>query len=274
MTTCIATERGRHVVQDLDGAAIRRFQTPDHAPLDDRAGRAFQCSTTNSDGRLLQFIQMMVHDFRHHLSIVYASSELLSMRGRTSLESSDLLVDIRRAVDSIADQLESLLLFARTGHAFSPRHQSLARVIENAVQMVRPHSEMHSVSIHCRIQPKIFGCVDDRRLGSAIFNLILNACQAAEAGAPPGEREVLVALDDGGGDVFVRVTDNGPGVPPEMREDLFRNFMRSGKNREMGLGLAIARCVAQEHGGDAYLELSRPGETTFTLKLRGVAAQS
>ena len=142
----------------------------------------------------------------------------------------------------------------------------MARLIEKAIQLVRPHAETRSVSVQTQIQSEIQSCVDGKRLGSAIFNLILNACQAA-ARVPCGHREVVIAVSDEVENVFVRVIDNGAGVPIEIRDDLFQPFIRAGKNRGMGLGLAIARRVAQEHGGDVYLELSCPGKTVFVLKV-------
>jgi signal transduction histidine kinase len=215
--------------------------------------------------RLLRFAQMMAHDFRHHLSAVYAYSEFMSMQYPDPSEGADFLAEIRLAMDGMTDQLDSLLLFAESGDTFRPRRQSLVRVIDQAVQMARPHADVHSVSVRCLIHSEVFGWVDGSRLGSAIFNLILNACQAAAA--LPGHREVLIALHDDQENVFVRVTDNGPGVPGEIREDLFRPFMRAGKHSGKGLGLTIAKHVAQEHGGDVYLEVSHPGKTVFALKL-------
>jgi signal transduction histidine kinase len=170
-------------------------------------------------------------------------------------------------MDSITERLESLLLFVKTGQAFSARRQSLGRVIERAIEMTHPHSNVRSVSILRQIQSEVCGCVDGERLSSALFNLLLNACQVAAGGAPSCRREVVIALYEDRNDVFVRVTDNGPGVPREIQEALFRPFMLAGEHRGTGLGLSIARCVAQEHGGDVYLEQSRPGKTVFVLKL-------
>lgn len=260
-------EKKPRLLHGLDEARSRRLQRLDQAFDDSHDRTVFGHLAVIPNSLLFKFVQMMAHDFRHHLSALYASSEFLSMQCRDPLEGSDLLTDIRLAMDCMADQLESLLLFARTGHVFCPRPQSLTAVIEKTIQMVLPHADLYSVAIRSQLQSKIHGCVDEQRIGSAVFNLILNACQAAASRVPPGDREVIVALHDDGKDVFLRVTDNGPGVPPEMQNNLFRHFMWTGKNREMGLGLAIAKCVGQEHGGDVYLEMSSPGRTVFVLKI-------
>jgi signal transduction histidine kinase len=276
MTTHATTEREPLLVHDLHESRSWSLRRPGTIRVDHYEGTAFQHSAAIPSPSLLRFVQMMVHDFRHHLSAVYANSEFLSAQCHDLSEASDLLAEIRLAMDCITDQLESLLLFAEVGRVFCPRRQPLARVIEQAVQMARPHSDALSVSILSQIQSDVRGCVDGQRLASAIFNLILNGCQAAADGAALGRREVVIALYDDGRDAFVRVTDNGPGVPSEMRGSLFQPFMRAGKYRGMGLGLAIAKCVAEEHGGEIYLELSNPGKTVFALKLpkSGLRAQS
>ncbi len=262
MATRLMTHRepppGIHVLDES-------LRSPGRSPADHRDRTELQHPTAIPIDRLLRFVQTMAHDFRHHLSAIYAYSEFMSVQCSDPSEGSDFMTDIRVAMDCMTDQLESLLLFAETGHGFRPRSQSLARVIEQAVQMAHPHSEMHSVSVRSQIESDALGCVDGNRLCSAIFNLILNACQAAAA--PLGHREVIIALHDDKRGTFVRITDNGPGVPCEMQDELFRPFTRAGKNRRVGLGLTIAKCVAQEHGGDVYLELSRPGKTVFVLKL-------
>jgi signal transduction histidine kinase len=66
---------------------------------------------------------------------------------------------------------------------------------------------------------------------------------------------------------LIRVTDNGPGVPERARERLFQPFAGSGRPDGAGLGLAIARELAQGHGGDLTLVSTGPKGTTFELRL-------
>jgi two-component system nitrogen regulation sensor histidine kinase GlnL len=64
----------------------------------------------------------------------------------------------------------------------------------------------------------------------------------------------------------IRCTDNGPGVPDEIRSRVFDSFTSHGKPDGTGLGLAIVRKVVADHGGTVELK-SQPGETVFTLVL-------
>jgi signal transduction histidine kinase len=103
------------------------------------------------------------------------------------------------------------------------------------------------------------------RLCSAIYNLLLNACQAANSAACG--KWVDVDVRQNSQYVSVMVTDCGPGVSRTIRETMFQPFVKAEGAASMGLGLTIARCVAREHGGEAYLEASQPGRTVFALTL-------
>jgi len=65
----------------------------------------------------------------------------------------------------------------------------------------------------------------------------------------------------------VTITDDGPGVSDTIRDNLFEPFVSAGKQNGTGLGLTLAQCVAEEHGGSVQLVSSRPGETVFVLTI-------
>jgi signal transduction histidine kinase len=207
----------------------------------------------------------MVHDFRHHLSIACANSEFLSNRAVNPVEAEELLSEIRLSIHCMTEQLDSLLLFAQTGRSLRTCYQPLAPIVEKAIQMVRSHPDAQCVHLASEIQTRLECNIDENRLCSAIFNLVLNACQAASVTAE--NQRVVVQLCNEGSDIFVRITDTGPGIPQAVRPTLFIPFMRYGDKPGTGLGLAIARCVAKEHGGNVYLKRSSPGRTTFVLQL-------
>jgi signal transduction histidine kinase len=100
---------------------------------------------------------------------------------------------------------------------------------------------------------------DPDRLRQLVRNLTANAVRAAG----PGGVTLRAWVADGA--VVVEVHDVGPGVPPELQATVFEKFWTTGGGGA-GLGLAIARQVARAHGSDLTLA-SRPGDTTFTLRL-------
>ena len=107
--------------------------------------------------------------------------------------------------------------------------------------------------------------VDGKQIERAIFNLLLNACQAARCG--PDAHQVTATLEVQEQFVVLNVVDNGAGVSDKIRESLFEPFVSEGKQKGTGLGLTLAHCIAMEHGGGVTLLGSRRGETVFQMKV-------
>jgi signal transduction histidine kinase len=107
--------------------------------------------------------------------------------------------------------------------------------------------------------------IDARNLESAIYNLLLNACQAATRSTHVPDVKVLLREVDER--IYVTISDNGPGVPASVRRTLFDPFVTAGKHNGTGLGLTLARRIAEEHGGSVRLEESDRERTVFTLSL-------
>jgi two-component system, OmpR family, sensor kinase len=107
---------------------------------------------------------------------------------------------------------------------------------------------------------------DELRLHQVLANLLSNAARHTPAGT-----EVNVAVSATPQTAIVTVTDDGPGIPPELQPDIFERFVRGDSSRSRaagssGLGLAIVQAVTAAHGGQAKVS-SRPGETRFTITL-------
>jgi signal transduction histidine kinase len=205
------------------------------------------------------------HDLRHYLSSIYANAEFLSNPATPSIERDDLMLDVQLAVQGMTDVLESLLVFSRTGKSLHPTYEPFSALVDRAVGLIRTHPEAHGVTIQVEALPQTEGWIDARMIERAVFNLLINAAQAARVGPPPAV--VNVSLTEKAQHVELRIRDSGPGVPAAIRDTLFEPFVSDGKRRGIGLGLTIANRIAQEHGGMVRLEDSRVGQTTFILTL-------
>jgi len=109
--------------------------------------------------------------------------------------------------------------------------------------------------------------VDSGQLGRVLLNLLKNAREALEAsGTTIAAPEVSVTTADSDDGVTLSVIDNGPGLPPRARENLFVAFEGSARSGGTGLGLAIAREIAEAHGGSLTF-VDQPIGTRFDLFL-------
>ena len=205
------------------------------------------------------------HDMRHSLSAIYATAEFLGRRDRCASERVDLLLEIQEAVVGMTERIDSLLQFSISGRNNPLIPECVSLVLEKAIAAVKLHPEGRSVSISIGEVAPMEADIDARNLESAIYNLLLNACQAATRSTHVPEVKVhLTEVDE---QISVTISDNGPGIPASVRKTLFDPFVSAGKPNGTGLGLTLARRIAEEHGGGVCLVESNPGRTVFTLSL-------
>jgi signal transduction histidine kinase len=180
-----------------------------------------------------------------------------------------LLAEVRGTIHDMTDLLDYFLLSVRTEKTLHLQPKSMNLLIQRAVGMVRSHPDARECELVFCESPSIQARIDNQRLGAAVYNLLLNACQALKPGFPPKRVEIALWHDDGS--ICIRVKDNGHGVPDFIRNMLFQSFLSAEKVSSIGLGLTIAEQAAHEHGECLILEESSPGKTVFVLKLPDLA---
>jgi signal transduction histidine kinase len=205
------------------------------------------------------------HDMRHSLTAIYANAEFLERHDLCASTRSDLLLEIQEAVLAMTERIESLLQFGRSGRKSPLVRARVSLIVEKAVAAVKFHPDGRNVSITVGMFPPTEADIDARNLESAIYNLLLNACQAAARSTHVPE--VQVHLTEVDKRIYVTISDNGPGISASVRRTLFNPFVTAGKPNGTGLGLTLARRVAEEHGGSVCFEESNRERTVFTLSL-------
>src|SRR5665213_2076177 len=205
------------------------------------------------------------HDLRHYLSAMYANAEFMSDEKLPQHEREELFAEVRSAVLGMTELLDSLLLFTQTGRALHPDFESIALIMQRALGMLRAHPAARDVKISLHGLSSLVAYVDANKLGRAVYNLLLNGCEAARRGAPPAAVTLTLAEDES----FIRihVSDTGAGVPESVRRTMFLPFVSEGKESGVGLGLTLAEQVAAEHGGYIHYGRTNDNLTLFSIVL-------
>ena len=209
------------------------------------------------------------HDLRHALAAVVANSEFLCDGGLTSAQREELYQEVRTGVNQMTDLIDSLLEFARTRESLSPTYASVSETVQRAMQSVRLHPRHQGTLIEVHGSGQSLAWFDPRKLERALYNLLLNACEAA----PSSEGRVLVTVERAGPAVTIAVSDNGPGIAEPIRDKLFHPFVSFGKQNGTGLGLTVVQKIVQDHGGQIVLERTADARTVFRITLPGRAQQ-
>jgi signal transduction histidine kinase len=260
-----------------------------HHPLDPRGGdevaeltRAFDRMRANllkSQRDLLESEQLATigrmassisHDLRHSLAAIVANSEFLVDSHLTPVQREELYQEVRTGVNLMTDLIDSLLEFARTRESLNPAYASVSESIQRAVQAVRLHPRHHNRAIDVLCGTHVSGWFDQRKLERALYNLLLNACEAA----PPVGGKVEVTAGEIAGAISISVADNGPGIAESIRERLFHPFVSYGKENGTGLGLAVVQKIVQDHSGEIVVERTAQGRTVFRLVLPSRAKEA
>jgi len=209
-----------------------------------------------------QMAGSIVHDLCNPLATISTAAEILNRNGITPEQRQTLIDSQLRSVQRMRSMLRVLLDFARGSYDFKLERHSLATLVERSVQGVSDHALRKSVVIESRISPDLFVKADAEHLRRVFENLLTNSIQAM----PGGGLVSLVALKLDG-KAHIEVTDNGPGVPIEIRERLFEPFVSHGKQGGTGLGLAIAQSIVEAHGGTISLKATGATGADFCIVL-------
>ena len=235
-------ELGRTLQQMLDGLEASRTETEETL------------------ARQRQFVADASHELRTPLTSILANLELLAevLEGERGEAARSALRSSQRMRRLVGD----LLLLARADAKRTlPREPTdVGQVLIDATAELGPLAEDHDISVDAR--PAV---IDGSR--DELHRMVLNLIENAVRHTPPGSR-VRATAGPRDGAVLITVEDDGPGVPPELRERIFERFVRGDGDRgsSSGLGLSIVRAVAESHGGTVTAEDAEPG-ARFVVRL-------
>jgi signal transduction histidine kinase len=207
----------------------------------------------------------VAHDFRHLLSAIYANTELICSSRSTRYDRLEMLDDIKTAIRCMTDTLDALVFRPKTGRLFHLRSVTLNSVIHGAVQMARLHPDSQTVEIVHDDTSDAEVRADPIWLGSAVFNLLLNACQAVKCQSLL--KQVIVGCHEDRSHVYLSVVDSGSGAAVKIRRLLLQRLEHLPHRAGTGLGLTIVKRIVREHGGRVYLEEERSGKTCVVIRL-------
>jgi signal transduction histidine kinase len=203
------------------------------------------------------------HDLRHHLAALVANAEFLYEAEELRLDRDEVYKEIQTASEQMTELLDSLRDLAREKRNISPVNASIDQCVRRSIEATRARPELRYREISVRTTGDMAGVFDPKKMERAMLNLALNACEAAPV------RNGIISFDIvSTPETFeIRVSDNGPGIPLAIRNNLFDPFVSAGKPNGTGLGLAIVSKIIADHGGAVSVESTSERGTTFLVKL-------
>jgi two-component system, LuxR family, sensor kinase FixL len=222
-----------------------------------------------------EMASMLAHELNQPLTAV--ANYLNGGRRLLDGGASDSLPMVREAIERAAEQalragqiIRRLREFVSRGES-ERRVENLAKLIEEASALALVGAKETGVRVTFAFDPNVaFVLADKIQVQQVLHNLMRNAVEAMQE---MDRRELTVRTRQLDGEtVQVDVTDTGPGIAPEIAEQLFQPFITT-KRQGMGVGLSISRTIIEAHGGRLWTEPNPGGGAIFRLTLKAIEVE-
>lgn len=220
-----------------------------------------------------KFVSDVSHELKTPLATIKLICDSIVTTGNPDPEMiQDFLGDLSDEVDRLTRLVERLLTLTKMDsnqNAAKLTPVDFVVMLNAVIHKLTPNAEAKNINLYpdfsvSTLKPMM---LDYDKIWEAVYNIVDNAIKYTPDGGT-----VKLGLELSGNTVYVRVTDNGPGIPEDETEHIFERFYRLDDSRARdtggtGLGLAIAREAAVLHGGSLYAENAADGGSVFTITL-------
>ena len=212
--------------------------------------------------RLGQMAAVVAHEVKNPIAGIRGALQVIGTRMAADARDKPIIAEIIARLDALNGIVQDLLVFARP-RALRAEPTDLKALVLATVGHLKRDPSLHAVAIEVDGNAAVVD-VDAEQLQLAVQNVLMNAVQAMN-----GEGSVRVDIARHGGEWQIAVADNGPGMPPEVKDKVFDPFFTT-RSRGTGLGLPIARRVVEAHGGRIDIETPAGGGTVVSMSLPAV----
>ncbi len=218
-------------------------------------------------------IAMLVHDLRHPLSSLGLIAEVLESEEMSATERHATVQQIRGMCTEMARLVDGVLAASRLEagmFSVEPRRVKVRSFVEPMLKVFTPVAARRRVALEFDGSLDLEVRADPQKLRQALDNLIANALKFTPRG---GRVRLRVFASERGRDgVTFEIADTGPGIPETERPTVFDRYQQGSRGRTAGgagLGLAIARGIAEAHGGTITVDTGDLGGAAFRIALPG-----
>ena len=237
-----------------------------------RLARAFNGLVTRLRGALRtqrQFMADASHELRTPVSVIQSAADVtLARDGRGEADYREALAIARTEARRLGRLVDDMLVLARAdagGYPLRRVNLYVNELVSECQRAVEILARERGVAIRTSVPDEVPFLGDEGLLRRMLLNLLQNAVTYTRRGGA-----VSVDVSPNGRDLHIRVTDQGPGIPDSDRARIFDRFVQLDGARHgagAGLGLPIARWIAEVHGGTLDVDESGPGGSTFRILL-------
>lgn len=205
----------------------------------------------------------LAHEINNPINIISGFSELLLKKLPADHPQRSYVEEIDREINRCQKLVQNLLRFSRQPELKS-KPCDLNKITEEVLFLLKDKSVQQGINVEYiadKELPSVQG--DQDELKQVVLNIALNACQAMPSG---GKLRVETKDAATNGHIAIRVSDTGPGIPDDDRNQIFSPFFTT-KEQGTGLGLAVSYAIVERHGGKIEVDCPKEGGSVFTVLL-------
>jgi signal transduction histidine kinase len=209
-----------------------------------------------------QFASTIIHDIKNPLTIIRSGIEVLGDEDFTANEKDEYLRMIMSEIDRLTNMLNDILDFAKGSIILHYEQVEIDPLIENLSRMFVQKAEKHNIKLVIDCESGITLKIDKYRMIRTLSNIITNAIEAVGDGG-----KITISTQKKIFDLLIKIEDNGPGIPEDIKNLIFEPFITHGKKEGTGLGLSIVKKIIEAHGGNITFKSAPGSGTTFYISL-------
>lgn len=234
--------------------------------------RQLAADLSETDHRKTEFLATLGHELRNPLAPIRTGLELMKLVSDDPVQ----MEEVRRMMEVQAQQMvrliDDLLDVSRISQGkltLRRRRVALAEVVQNAVEASRPFIDEAGHQLTVTLPPQSVSIeADPNRLAQVVSNLLNNSAKYT-----PQRGHIWLTAEHEEGDVIIRVSDDGIGIPAEVQNDIFEMFNQINRDLEhghkgLGIGLTLVKRLVEMHGGRVEVRSNGVGQgSEFSVRL-------
>lgn len=219
-----------------------------------------------------EFVSTVSHDLRSPLTLIRGYATMMEMAGDLNKQQKGYVHKIVTGVENMSELVNNLLDLGRIelGVGLDVAKVPIIDILDRVYSALKLRAREKQINFSLETAPDLPLLIDADQslLHQAIYNLVENAIKYT----PEGKDVSIYACVVGGDEIMIEVRDGGIGISPQDQERLFEKFFRSASREARsqqgtGLGLAIVRSIAENHGGDVWVESELGVGSVFHLQV-------
>lgn len=204
----------------------------------------------------------IIHDFKNPITNISLFTQLIRMGQIDEGKRILYLGKIEDQVDRMLNMTQDFLDYARGQKTLKMMEIEFTQTLANQIEFHREKSDKKNIRLEYSLPDPFYIKMDVHKFRRVLDNLISNAFEVLKSGQ---FIKIDVSIQKAG--LNIKISDNGPGIPPQIIPKIFDPFFSSGKEKGSGLGLSISKKIVEDHGGTLTVNSEVGKGTDFTITL-------